>query len=114
MADTDFHVISGNSSDEEVVAAQQQQQQQSTDEIDSMIDSQIIRSNENKEINIQTINLRQITDLVNSQTMRGYRAGYEDGYTDGTKVNDLFIFGHGFSLGLSFAGAMLMIFNRKW
>ncbi len=67
---------------------------------------------EKKQINIAQISLKQVTELVNKQTLKGYRAGYEDGFEFGSRYNDLFSFTLGVSVGITITAVVLMFTNK--
>ena len=103
MADTDFHVInSGENSGDELNV------QTSTE----MNESQIISNPESQEIQVKIISLREITELVNKQTLKGYRAGYQDGYIDGISTNNFFNIGYGISIGFILSGLVLTFMKQ--
>ncbi len=107
MADTDFHVInsSDNSGDELNVPI-------SSKSGAEMSESQIISNPESQEIKVKTISLREITELVNKQTLKGYRAGYEDGFIDGSTTNNLLTVGYGISIGFILSGLLLTFIKQ--
>ncbi len=107
MADTDFHVInsSDNSGDELNVPISPKLETE-------MSESQIISNPESQEIKVKTISLREITELVNKQTLKGYRAGYEDGFIDGSTTNNLFTVGYGMSIGFILSGLLLTFMKQ--
>ncbi len=107
MADTDFHVI--NSGDETNISMPVFSK---IDENSEMSESQIISNPDSHEIKIKTISLREITDLVNKQTLKGYRAGYEDGYIEGISTNNFFNIGYGISIGFILSGLLLTIIKQ--
>lgn len=90
MADTDFHVIHPN--------------------VDSCNDDDM-----NAEMNptLSMSNIKSLTDLVNKQTLKGYKAGYNDGFAEGIKTDNIFTFGYGIAVGLSLAGITLLLISNK-
>lgn len=95
MADSDFHVVHPD--------------------VPSMDESQMIAKHPevNKEVSVTSTDVQTITQIVNKQTLKAYRAGYEDGYVDGLQYNEMFSFGYGIAVGLSLAGlAIIMISNK--
>ncbi len=111
MADTDFHVInsSDNSGDETNISMPVFSK---IDENSEMSESQIISNPESQEIKVKRISLREITELVNKQTLKGYRAGYEDGFIDGSTTNNLLTVGYGISIGFILSGLLLTFIKQ--
>jgi hypothetical protein len=78
--------------------------------------SQIITNpeaeSEKKQINIAQISLKQVTELVNKQTLKGYKAGYDDGFEYGSQYNNIFSFSLGVSVGITITAVVLMLTNK--
>lgn len=59
------------------------------------------------------VNLSKILKLVNQQTLKGYKAGYDDGfkegYDDATKTNTYVSFLNGISVGMILSGVYLYL-----
>ncbi len=97
--DHDFHVINEESSGEE---------KESTMSVSQII----IKPDEEKIIKVTEIDLKKITELVNKQTLKGYKAGYSDGFDAGSEYHDLFSFSLGVSFGITIT-AFILLFNNK-
>ncbi len=63
-------------------------------------------------IKLSDVALDKILKLVNQQTLKGYSAGFEDGYSDGIKVSNILSFTYGLSTGFC-AAALYLYINRR-
>ncbi len=80
----------------------------------TMAASQIITNPDPEKhiVKISEIDLKKITELVNANTLKGYRAGWIDGFDEGSKYNNLFSFSLGVSLGVTVTALIHMVTNK--
>lgn len=73
----------------------------------SMKTSQIIA--ENREVNTS---LEKVTNIVNAQTLKGYRVGYYDGFVEGITVGHATGVLYGISMSLIVTG-IIMLYKKN-